>query len=739
MPMTINEARDVQLHRREADGGATPLHPATCADVVAYSNADPAAGFDGTTARQALDELFRRLNAAEEAIPPVVAAPEIVQPTAAQVVPEGESLALKATPFALSAGRDSHAASEWKISGADGRQLWSSGEDAAHLESFPGLVPNRETLPGVTTGAAPGSVIRGIVHDDLFTSFSTSRFFMVKGGGATRFAFFKEAKASLRFLRVSEDDGATWRNAGVGAELPTSPVVNIVWTGNRLLSFLFERSADVPVYASDDLGATWEKIGVLPFKYASSLDVCHIQAQAENGRIVLAARNDYRFDMCVSKDHGATWTPVTLEEGKVLTLTKAHGIFVAGICKGTTPYTVVSYAASVDGENWKPIPGLDAPCRLFADDIGLVGVVQGGSRIVRVVGELFGTRDIDATFGNAAITDMTFDNGLYIAITGTGLLKTLACGAALPVNGNAEGTLADAPGWISGDLGELSGLQLTTASPLLLEELGGRKVIAFSYSLNSSAGYPVWRAYSGLNMSFALSGAMATETLHASVRYRGEKAGWSEWAEGVPFSAEAGSAGSDGENPFRLTDSATFHNYVPGSVSAASNDLDETFVVPDGVTSLLVLCVGGGVGTAPGWAASCRISVTPGESIPVHVGWKTGDSSFGTYLSCATSGVVCPSGKIFEMQGGKGNAGAVNKYGGGFAFLTSGDWLNFALTGKAAKPEDAGSEAPMNAGFGSPALSSQLFKTYGYGSAAGKTTPGLVKVWWGPRIDGGEA
>ena len=321
MPMTINEARDVQLHRREADGGATPLHPATCADVVAYSNADPAAGFDGTTARQALDELFRRLNAAEEAIPPVVAAPEIVQPTAAQVVPEGESLALKATPFALSAGRDSHAASEWKISGADGRQLWSSGEDAAHLESFPGLVPNRETLPGVTTGAAPGSVIRGIVHDDLFTSFSTNRFFMVKGGGATRFAFFKEAKASLRFLRVSEDDGATWRNAGVGAELPTSPMVNIVWTGNRLLSFLFERNADVPVYASDDLGATWEKIGVLPFKYASSLDVCHIQAQAENGRIVLAARNDYRFDMCVSKDHGATWTPVTLEEGKVVSYT----------------------------------------------------------------------------------------------------------------------------------------------------------------------------------------------------------------------------------------------------------------------------------------------------------------------------------------------------------------------------------------------------------------------------------
>ena len=65
MPVTINEAIDVMPHRREPDGSATPLRVATDAGLVAYVNDSPEAGFSGSTAAEALDELFRRLKALE--------------------------------------------------------------------------------------------------------------------------------------------------------------------------------------------------------------------------------------------------------------------------------------------------------------------------------------------------------------------------------------------------------------------------------------------------------------------------------------------------------------------------------------------------------------------------------------------------------------------------------------------------------------------------------------------------
>ena len=52
-------------HRREPDGSATPLRVATDAGLVAYVNDSPEAGFSGSTAAEALDELFRRLKALE--------------------------------------------------------------------------------------------------------------------------------------------------------------------------------------------------------------------------------------------------------------------------------------------------------------------------------------------------------------------------------------------------------------------------------------------------------------------------------------------------------------------------------------------------------------------------------------------------------------------------------------------------------------------------------------------------
>ena len=83
MSIQVNEARRVTLHRRDGDA-ATPLHPATCADAVSYSNADADAAFAGVTAREALDELFRRLGVVEgEVLPPVAVVPRLLAPVAA--------------------------------------------------------------------------------------------------------------------------------------------------------------------------------------------------------------------------------------------------------------------------------------------------------------------------------------------------------------------------------------------------------------------------------------------------------------------------------------------------------------------------------------------------------------------------------------------------------------------------------------------------------------------------------
>ena len=56
MPITVNKPVHTALHRREADGSATPLHPGTCAEMVAYVNAAQEAAFGGSNASEALDE-----------------------------------------------------------------------------------------------------------------------------------------------------------------------------------------------------------------------------------------------------------------------------------------------------------------------------------------------------------------------------------------------------------------------------------------------------------------------------------------------------------------------------------------------------------------------------------------------------------------------------------------------------------------------------------------------------------
>lgn len=89
MAITLHEARDVVLYRREGDGSGTPLHPATRAEAAAYSNATPGAGFTGATMREALDELFRRLPPAPVENGEFVSSQATGLPPLSFVVPKG--------------------------------------------------------------------------------------------------------------------------------------------------------------------------------------------------------------------------------------------------------------------------------------------------------------------------------------------------------------------------------------------------------------------------------------------------------------------------------------------------------------------------------------------------------------------------------------------------------------------------------------------------------------------------
>ena len=158
MPVTVNETRTAALYRRESDGSATPLRPASSAGAASYACAEPDAGFAGATMKEALDELFRRL-ALAESMPPEVARPRITSPEAGFAAAFEEPFALASTPFAARP-RDEHVASEWRVRNTAETVLWSSGEDAAHLTGYPDLVVSERIMPELASspGAAKGSV-----------------------------------------------------------------------------------------------------------------------------------------------------------------------------------------------------------------------------------------------------------------------------------------------------------------------------------------------------------------------------------------------------------------------------------------------------------------------------------------------------------------------------------------------------------------------------------------------------
>ena len=726
MSIQVNEARRVTLHRRDGDA-ATPLHPATCADAVSYSNADADAAFAGVTAREALDELFRRLGVVEgEVLPPVAVVPRLLAPVAEQRLAEGEALTLTSTPFAVRGGKDTHAASEWRITGADARPLWSSGEDAAHLESFPDLPVNRETLPEVA-GVPDGEGMSVTIYPCFNSLFggSVSSKIGTAGGNGTFLYWCDEGNADreLRMLTRSVDGGTNCeRVAWEGAERFSS----IVWTGTRFLAFMRSDMSPSPVMASSDGGDSWTQVGSLPIKNTG-----FIRAAAQDGVIVAVSRATTLYR---SEDDGVTWNSVScpVTAGSIMT---AHGHFVCNY--GST------WAASRDGQLWFSVAALGGMPYVTADAEGLIGyrLLNGKLSLVRVVGENFQTTDKPAAaFGFASdpismsTCRLLYDaaSGLYVlALSFPGDNLTLWYGMSFPES-SAESPLLSDAGW--------SGLSLDAfiAGSPVIRDVGLMRFAERDYFLCLTEGsgddWP-YGGYISMGLRVGLVGKLLSEQLFASVRHKGQKADWSDWAADVPFTAELG-AGDAGETEgLNQKNGATFHTR---DASAYGNYLASEFVVPDGVTELLILCASG-VSSQPGWAGSCRVAVTPGQTIPITVGGYNITSkkvvtttSVGGFISCdPATGVVCPSGALMQFQGAAGYSSTYK--GGGFAFVTDSEWLSFALHGSDRQPVAAQNGVKgLNVGWNGFDYLHSFCGGYSY--VYGQS--GIVKIWWGPQING---
>lgn len=728
MSIQVNEARRVTLHRRDGDA-ATPLHPATCADAVSYSNADADAAFAGVTAREALDELFRRLGVVEgEVLPPVAVVPRLLAPVAEQRLAEGEALTLTSTPFAVRGGKDTHAASEWRITGADARPLWSSGEDAAHLESFPDLPVNRETLPevaGVPDGE--GMSVTGYPCFDSLLNGDSTYDVGTAGGNGTFLLWNAQGNADrqLRMLTRSVDGGTNWeRVACDDAERFSS----IVWTGTRFLAFMRSNTSPSPVMASTDGGDSWTQVGSLPIK---NLGIT--RAAAQDGVIVAVSNATTLYR---SEDDGVTWNPVScpLTAGSIMT---AHGHFVCNYGS--------SWVASRDGQLWFPVTALDDMPYVTADAEGLIGyrLLNDKLTLVRVVGENFQTTDKPATafgfasdMGSTAACRLLYDaaSGLYILVFSSSINNPdLWYGTSFPES-TAESPLLSDAGW--------SGLSLDAfiAGSPVISNVGLLRFAERDYFMCVTEGsgddWP-YGGYISMGLRVGLVGKLLSEQLFASVRHKGQKADWSDWAADVPFTAELG-AGDAGETEgLNQKNGATFHTR---DASAYGNYLASEFVVPDGVTELLILCASGVSSSyQPGWAASCRVAVTPGQTIPVTVGGYNITSkkvvtttSVGGFISCdPATGVTCPSGALMQFQGATGYSSTYK--GGGFAFVTDSEWLSFALHGSDRQPVAAQNGVKgLNVGWNGFDYLHSFCGGYSY--AYGQS--GIVKIWWGPQING---
>lgn len=714
MPISTSDAIQVTLHRKEGNS-LTPLHPSTNSEVVEYQCAT--ADFDGNNTKSALDELFRRLGVIEgemgSILPPLIAAPEILNPTSEYHIPLDEPLEIRTSPFTMKRGEDTHAATEYRILGADKRQLWSSGEDSLRLESYSNLQIDKTTLPNVD-GTPVGDSIKLQHTPDFAIPFGVKPSLGMAEGEDTILIWQNEYPDGLRTfdsITRSIDGGETFHRTTCKN---STDFVSITWAKNKFVAVVESNL----IYESLDKGETWTKIGNSTASNSANFHNIVCIDNADGDGTVLVHFSHGKNDVSVSTDGGISWEKIVCPV-YVKRLIVAHGYVLATNASNKG----AEWACTKTGKSWVKVPGLAGMKVAVEDPVGVVGLQMSGKTVylTRVSGELFQTNDqpkrsfnIPQTMSETYEYTMCYDkaSNLYMIAfenfySNDSSLKNLWYREFLQ-----EGAGSLSTGWVGLPLADLVGS--TNLSDPIFVLLRGQNYLAFTnYGGKSSVRLDV-------------VGALLSEQLYVSARHKGEKAGWSDWSSDCPFVADINNS---------LTEIAEKAVQKNGATFFYQRDMGmtDTFVVPDGVTELLVLCASGTTTYTGGRAASCKISVTPGETIPVTVGGsgQTDVSSFGSYISCSVAEVVCPAGKIMEFQGANGYSKSATHCGGGFMFLFDNEYLDFALHGTSVSPT-IGTAQRQGLSIGWSCFN----LTTGFcGGRYRDPQAGIIKVWWGDQIN----
>ncbi|MBB4266886.1 hypothetical protein [Roseospira visakhapatnamensis] len=299
---------------------------------------------------------------------------------------------------------------------------------------------------------------------------------------------------------------------------------------------------------------------------------------------------------------------------------------------------------------------------------------HAATRIQIATDAAFSTPVVDATLG--AVTEHTLDAGQALARDTLHHLRVRHEGTALGAGGWSTtrafrtANAGDAPVITSPAAGATIPLRPTITLSAFAFPGGGEAHVASQYRVTSADGLTTLYdsgEVSDLTSHTLPSALPALTAVRLTARQRGATTGWTAWATAVACATEAPS----GEALFTS----------PGS---------HAWTVPDGVTEVSVVCVGGGgdasgggshAGSGGGTGWRNATTVAPGQAITVVVGGRQADgsggtSSFGSFLSVTggSRGGVSPPAPGQPLAGADGGgAGGEGRSGGGGAGGYEGD------------------------------------------------------------------
>ena len=489
---------------------------------------------------------------------------------------------------------------------------------------------------------------------------------------------------SLSLTMRSLDRGKTWKRL----TNTNNPYSDIIYSNRTMFYFEYSMFSSITnVYSSTNFGESWTQISSIPFNNENG----YIKAACENGIIVVICFSNTIY---VSEDEGYTWNAYTCPI-VALTVEVHHGNFL--VSSGNAGY---EYAASKDGKNWFIVEALAEMTSIIEDKDGVVGYTKnklGEFTLVRVTGDnlqivanpkkSYNFSNINLTYFSVSYSKKT---GIYIFLFDDSLREVPTCWYSEEYPYSDSSLFSESGAKPVNFANFFSGF-LSSARPRNFF-YDNRNMVFLALDGDPSEGW-LYDKNSYFCLNIDMLGSILSEQLYAAVRHKGEKSGWSEWSEDLPFKAKIELVPEI--EGLEQKDGVT---YVNRKETETGYYLSKEFTVPEGVKELLVLCASGVNSNSPGWAASCRVHVTPGQTIPVEIGGYDSASStiratsrFGSFISCdPDEGVICPEGKLMEFQGAEGvKSGTGFARGGGFAFLTDYEWRKFALVGTEEIPTKA--------------------------------------------------